>query len=226
MAVSVDESPSLAAINESLCTTNDIDNTCSTSPRRMRVAQWRRLMHHDRAAHHVVSLSAFRSCIKGLTSDQNENIPAASRTLSTGKFPKNQSRDCPVSQQHWLDRRFPGLREWLDSKNRRWWLKGMQAWCRYGQGCANLTLFSQMARWLKQQPSSGYRTSLKDLCLRFCCRKYPVLQGSESDLQALIEQAYRRYYAKHERKVSDERSETHLQVRAKRVTLHNDCCQR
>ncbi|KAK9810640.1 hypothetical protein WJX73_006470 [Symbiochloris irregularis] len=31
---------------------------------------------------------------------------------------------------HWLDQRFPGLRQWLDRKNRTWWLKGIQARCR------------------------------------------------------------------------------------------------
>ena len=41
-----------------------------------------------------------------------------------------QSSSVKPEQQHWLDRRFPGLREWLEAKNRRWWLKGMSAWCR------------------------------------------------------------------------------------------------
>ncbi|DBB11027.1 hypothetical protein WJX82_004838 [Trebouxia sp. C0006] len=75
-------------------------------------------------------------------------------------------------QQHWLDRRFPGLREWLEAKNRRWWLKGITAWC----------------------------------------RKYPALQGQEIQLQTLIEQSYQQFYARHKDRLSDERSQTHLQV--------------
>lgn len=44
------------------------------------------------------------------------------------------------------------------------------------------------------------------------CRKYPALQGSEQQLQALIEQTWQQLYAKHQGKLSDERSDTHLQV--------------
>lgn len=44
-------------------------------------------------------------------------------------------------------------------------------------------------------------------------RKYPALQGQETHLQTLIEQSYQQYYARHADKVSDERSQTHLQVR-------------
>lgn len=75
-------------------------------------------------------------------------------------------------QQHWLDRRFPGVRQWLEAKNRRWWLKGITAWC----------------------------------------RKYPALQGQETQLQTLIEQSYQHFYARHGDRLSDERSQTHLQV--------------
>ncbi|DBA78083.1 TPA: hypothetical protein ACH3X2_008056 [Trebouxia sp. C0005] len=75
-------------------------------------------------------------------------------------------------QQHWLDRRFPGLREWLEAKNRQWWLKGITAWC----------------------------------------RKYPALQGQETQLQTLVEQSYQQMYARHKDRLSDERSQTHLQV--------------
>lgn len=44
------------------------------------------------------------------------------------------------------------------------------------------------------------------------CRKYPALQGSEQQLEALIEQTYQQFHTKHHSRVSDERSETHLQV--------------
>ena len=37
----------------------------------------------------------------------------------------------PAQQQHWLDRHFPGVRHWLDDKNRKWWIKGLvQARCK------------------------------------------------------------------------------------------------
>ena len=29
------------------------------------------------------------------------------------------------TQQHWLDRHFPGLRHWLEDQNRKWWIKGL-----------------------------------------------------------------------------------------------------
>ena len=36
-----------------------------------------------------------------------------------------------AQQQHWLDRHFPGVRHWLDEKNRKWWIKGLvQARCK------------------------------------------------------------------------------------------------
>ena len=28
-------------------------------------------------------------------------------------------------QQHWLDKHFPGAREWLERKNREWWIKAL-----------------------------------------------------------------------------------------------------
>jgi hypothetical protein len=34
------------------------------------------------------------------------------------------------AEQHWLDRRLPGARPWLESKNREWWIKGVEARCR------------------------------------------------------------------------------------------------
>ena len=37
----------------------------------------------------------------------------------------------PAQQQQWLDRHFPGVRHWLDDKNRKWWIKGLvQARCK------------------------------------------------------------------------------------------------
>ena len=33
-------------------------------------------------------------------------------------------------EQHWLDRRLPGAREWLEAKNRAWWIKGIEWRCR------------------------------------------------------------------------------------------------
>ena len=37
-------------------------------------------------------------------------------------------------EQQLLSRLFPGARQWLEGKNRRWWLKGVQARCRYADG--------------------------------------------------------------------------------------------
>lgn len=36
-----------------------------------------------------------------------------------------------ATQVHWLDRRFPGVRLWLEDKNREWWISGLvQARCK------------------------------------------------------------------------------------------------
>ena len=126
-------------------------------------------------------------------------VHVAQRTFSSEGTPSdNQKRTLP-SRQHWLDRRLPGLREWLDAKNRKWWLKGMQAWCGYENSrtssrCDHLSQIGQ------------HQVTVQ-------CRKYPALQGYEQQLQALIEQTYQQFYAKHTGRMSDERSETHLQVR-------------
>ncbi|KAL3141996.1 hypothetical protein ABBQ32_004639 [Trebouxia sp. C0010 RCD-2024] len=117
------------------------------------------------------SSNTFRSAFP-LNPSGNYDVvtPVAHRTLSSKDTPTD-THSSP-SRQHWLDRRFPGLREWLEAKNRRWWLKGLQAWY----------------------------------------RKYPALQGSEQQLQSLTEQTWQQLYAKHKSRLSDERSETHLQV--------------
>lgn len=31
----------------------------------------------------------------------------------------------PPQPQHWLDRYAPGMRQWLEDKNRQWWIKGL-----------------------------------------------------------------------------------------------------
>lgn len=54
--------------------------------------------------------------------------PAASRPENHAQTSKAGTP--PVTPKHWLDQRFPGAREWLEAKNRRWWLKGLTAWCR------------------------------------------------------------------------------------------------
>ena len=37
----------------------------------------------------------------------------------------------PLPQQHWLDGYFPGVRQWLEDQNRKWWIKGLvQARCK------------------------------------------------------------------------------------------------
>ena len=56
---------------------------------------------------------------------------AAARSTERDDKGAQSSASLPVAPKHWLDRRFPGVREWLEAKNRQWWLKGLTAWCRY-----------------------------------------------------------------------------------------------
>lgn len=96
----------------------------STRPPRMRAVPHRLLLH--------------RAYVEGARTARSESCLVASfgavtqRTFGSDDTPSHsQKRNNALQQQHWLDRRLPGLREWLQTKNRQWWLKGMQAWYRY-----------------------------------------------------------------------------------------------
>ena len=47
-----------------------------------------------------------------------------------GAQPGTAGEACAATEQHWLDRRLPGAREWLEAKSRAWWLKGVELRCR------------------------------------------------------------------------------------------------
>lgn len=88
-----------------------------------------RYLAADQAIHEISKTS--RSTVR-LTVSGSYSVLSAQRTFSSDETPSDTHNS--AYQQHWLDRRFPGLREWLDAKNRRWWLKGLQAWYRCGDG--------------------------------------------------------------------------------------------
>lgn len=65
---------------------------------------------------------------------------ASSPPPATTSQERDSTRDLPppervhaeaAPQQHWLDRRAPSVRQWLQSKSLDWWLRGVQARCRY-----------------------------------------------------------------------------------------------
>ena len=47
-----------------------------------------------------------------------------------GAQPSTAGATCTAPEQHWLDKRLPGAREWLEAKSRAWWLKGVELRCR------------------------------------------------------------------------------------------------
>ena len=73
-------------------------------------------------------------------------------TTGSGRDPSNDPSQDPRSSswvdrqerhdKHWLDRVFPGSREWLESQNRKWWFTNVAAICRYlcKHACWNLEL--------------------------------------------------------------------------------------
>ena len=40
------------------------------------------------------------------------------------------SKHAAISDGHWMDRRLPGARRWLQDKSLEWWLRGVQARCK------------------------------------------------------------------------------------------------
>ena len=95
--------------------------------RRMRNVLCRHLLANQAL---LESSKASRSPVRVILSGSDDIVsPVARSTFSSDRTPAD-THSSP-SRQHWLDRRFPGLREWLDAKNRRWWLKGLQAWYRW-----------------------------------------------------------------------------------------------
>ena len=77
-------------------------------------------------------LSSLRLCTPPLACLAPTQLASVSDRLllSHRRFRSGDEDHVSATQQHWLDRKFPGLREWLEAKNRRWWLKGITAWCR------------------------------------------------------------------------------------------------
>lgn len=53
---------------------------------------------------------------RGLSSASQQQEHQEQQGLPAGK-----------GQRHWLDRRLPGARQWLEAQNRRWWLRGLLA---------------------------------------------------------------------------------------------------
>ncbi len=59
--------------------------------------------------------------------------PPCAAALSVGPLPDPEAPSGAAEaseEQHWLDRRLPGARLWLEAKNREWWIKGVEARCR------------------------------------------------------------------------------------------------
>ncbi|KAL4434110.1 hypothetical protein ABPG75_000551 [Micractinium tetrahymenae] len=66
------------------------------------------------------------------SSQQQQQLPAPPPPLpppppgaGPGSLPSSAD-----SSKHWLDRHLPGLRLWLEDKNRHWWIKGVVVRCR------------------------------------------------------------------------------------------------
>ncbi|KAI3434816.1 hypothetical protein D9Q98_002873 [Chlorella vulgaris] len=74
---------------------------------------------------------------------------------------------------HWLDRRFPGIRLWLEDKNREWWIKGLvQARCKqYHQ-------LERREQQLRSLIEHGYVASMQQYS-----RQYAVDERAETHLQ-------------------------------------------
>lgn len=81
--------------------------------------------------------------------DQASTSMAASETasvpgdasLDSGRLPSasaaSESAATDPRAQHWMDRHFPKAREWLQQKNIQWWLRGVQARCRWAVPCTH-----------------------------------------------------------------------------------------
>ena len=61
-----------------------------------------------------------------LATPGRQRLPALTASHACSQTPQQE----PYSRQHWLDRLFPGAREWLERKNREWWLSAVQSRCR------------------------------------------------------------------------------------------------
>lgn len=57
--------------------------------------------------------------------------PAGAQPADSTGTPSAGQPPAQPPQRHWLDHYFPGMRQWLEDKNREWWIKGLvQARCK------------------------------------------------------------------------------------------------
>ena len=51
-------------------------------------------------------------------------------TLQFQTVPMHRQFSTAIQQQHWIDKMFPGVRDWLEAKNREFWFRGLEERCR------------------------------------------------------------------------------------------------
>jgi hypothetical protein len=78
------------------------------------------------------ALLALPRCLSSVTGQSNSG-----RSSQDAEQPAQQPGQAPPftpppvmpadrqEHKHWLDRYFPGVRLWLEERNRHWWIKGM-----------------------------------------------------------------------------------------------------
>lgn len=83
---------------------------------------------------------------------------ASSPPPATTSQERDITRDLPppervhaeaAPQQHWLDRRAPSVRQWLQSKSLGWWLRGVQARCRYAMRISQVLVYAMWGLYVE-----------------------------------------------------------------------------
>ena len=99
-------------------------------------------------SHQTTRLSSTLTSIRSFASGPDARGPGAHESLSGRSepfqtaqgepensparppLPDDGAAAAPPGAQHWLDRRLPGTREWLQQNSLNWWLHGVEARCK------------------------------------------------------------------------------------------------